>query len=257
MKAVILAGGIGSRLSEETYIKPKPMVDISNRPIIWHIMKYLSLFKIKHFIICCGYKGEIIKDYFLNYQNNQNDIRISFKDNTVEKLNNVIDNWTIDLIDTGQDSLTGGRLKLIDKYLGNDEHFLMTYGDGLADININELIKFSRSHSSKTVVTAVQPDGRYGSLKFNKKKLVSDFFEKPKGDDKWINGGYFIIKRSHLKYIKNLKTAWEDQPLKKITKQKELVAYQHKGFWKAMDTLSDKNYLENLVKNKKAPWIKW
>ena len=257
MKAIILAGGLGSRLSEETNIKPKPMVEIGDKPIIWHIMKHLSFFNINHFIICCGYKGEVIKNYFYNYQLSQSDIRINIINNQIKFLNKKKDNWTIDLIDTGQKTNTGGRLKKIKKFLKNDENFLMTYGDGLTNLNINKLIHFHKKNKGKAIVTSVQPAGRYGNLKFLRSKIVTNFLEKPKGDNNWINGGYFILNKKHLDTIDNFSTAWEGKPLKKLVQQKKLMAFEHSGFWKSMDTLSDKVFLENLWNMKKAPWKVW
>ena len=258
MKAIILAGGLGTRISEETYIKPKPMIEIGNKPIIWHIMKHLSFYGIKDFFICCGYKGEIIKDYFLNYIFNQHDIEIDL----VKKSTRVLDkkrdeDWKIQLINTGDTSATGGRLKYLDKYLSKNERFLMTYGDGLSDVNINSLIKLSNQNKNKAIITAVQPKGRFGVLNINKYSLVEKFSEKPDGDGHWVNGGFFILNKSHLKLIKSRNDAWEDKPMKNLTKMKRLIAFKHKGFWKAMDTLSDKKFIENLWNKKKAPWKIW
>jgi glucose-1-phosphate cytidylyltransferase len=258
MKAVILAGGLGSRISEETYLKPKPMIEIGNRPILWHIMKSLSFYGIKHFIVCCGYKSEYIKDYFINYIYNQHDIRINLsKRNTLILDKKKKENWIIDLINTGDDTATGGRLKLLKKYLKKNEYFLMTYGDGLSDINLKKLISFHKKNLGKTIVTAVQPAGRFGSLKIDHKNLVQNFLEKPKGDGNWVNGGFFIINEKNLNLIKNLNTPWEDTPLKTLAKKQNLIAFKHYGFWKAMDTISDKKILDQLWNSNQAPWKNW
>ena len=258
MKAVILAGGLGSRISEETYLKPKPMIEIGNRPILWHIMKNLSFYGIKHFIICCGYKSEYIKDYFLNYIYNQHDIRINLSKKKTTILDSVTkENWIIDLINTGDNTATGGRLKYLKKYLNKNEYFLMTYGDGLADINIKKLISFHKKNLNKAIVTAVQPFGRFGSLQIDKNNFVKNFHEKPKGDGNWVNGGYFILNFKNLNLIENSLTIWENKPMKQLSENRNLLAYKHNGFWKAMDTLSDKKFLEDLWISHKAPWKNW
>ena len=257
MKAVILAGGLGSRLSEVTDLKPKPMVEIGNMPIIWHIMKYLSCFGINHFIICCGYKHEYIKNYFLNFKYNQQDIRISTKNESIKFLSENKENWIIDLVNTGENTFTGGRLRRIKKFLKKKEKFLMTYGDGLSNIDIKKLISFSKKNNDKAIITAVQPIGRYGILNLTNNNVVKSFTEKPQGDNNWINGGYFILKKDHLDLIKGDNTSWEAEPLQQLTKKGKLAAYKHKGFWKAMDTLSDKRVLENFWFSKKAPWKIW
>jgi len=258
MKAILLAGGLGSRISEETHIKPKPMIEIGNKPVIWHIIKNLSQFGFKHFIICCGYKGEYIKDYFLNYIYNQHDIRIDLsKKNALVLDRSKKENWKIDLINTGDNSGTGGRLKYLKKYLKKNEYFLMTYGDGLTNLNVKKLLEFHKKNLGKSIITAVQPSGRFGSLNIKKNNFVSNFQEKPKGDGNWVNGGYFILNCKNLELIENFYSAWEDKPLKILSKNNKLLAFKHNGFWKAMDTLSDKKFLEDLWNKNKAPWKNW
>ena len=255
MKAVILAGGFGTRISEETHLIPKPMVEIAGKPILWHIMKYLSEFNIKEFIICLGYKGYIIKEYFYNYSLHNSDIRISLKDRSIKYYNNKNENWIIHLVDTGLNTQTGGRLKRIKEYIGK-ETFLFTYGDGLANININKLIKFHLKNKKKATVTAVNPPGRYGALEISD-NLTKKFIEKPRGDVGLINGGYFILDPKCLDTIKGNDTSWEDHPLQQLVKNKELAAFKHTDFWHAMDTIRDKKYLENLWINGEAPWKIW
>lgn len=257
MKAVILAGGLGSRLSEETYLKPKPMVEIGEMPIILHIMKYLSFFHIRHFIICCGYKHEYIKNYFIEYLYNRHDLRISTNPNSIKILNKQTESWKIDLVYTGADTQTGGRLKKIKKFLKPKEKFLMTYGDGLSNIDIKKLISFANKNKKKAIVTAVKPKGRFGVIDLDKNNNVKNFKEKPQGDNNWINGGYFILNPEHLDYIKDDKTAWEVEPLQKLTQKNLLSAFKHNGFWKAMDTLSDKKFLEDLWYSNNSPWKIW
>lgn len=258
MKLVILAGGSGTRLSEETIVKPKPLVEIGGYPIIWHIMKIYSLHGVKDFVICCGYKGSMIKDYFLNYFNFNSDLSIDLKSNEISILKKSNEDWKITLVDTGLNTMTGGRIKKISKFINANEDFCLTYGDGVANINISNLIKFHKSHKNLATVTAVQPQGRYGALNINKNNnLIEHFIEKPKGDSHWINGGFFVLKKEVINEIKGDKDIWERKPLESLAKKRKLVAYKHKGFWQAMDTLSDKNYLNHLVEIKKAPWIKW
>lgn len=259
MKVVILAGGTGTRLSEETVNKPKPAVEIGGKPIIWHIMKIYSLYGLNEFIICCGYKGNILKEYFLNYFTNNSDIKINFRNNKVSILKKPNENWSITLVDTGKDTMTGGRIKRISHLINKNEDFCLTYGDGVSDVNIKKLIKFHKNHKKIATVTAVQLHGRYGTLTLNKKNknLISNFIEKPKDDTSWINGGFFVLNQKILKEIKSDSEIFERKPLENIASKKNLMAYKHKGFWKAMDTLNDKNYLENLISINKAPWIKW
>ncbi len=256
MKAVILAGGLGTRLSEETLIKPKPMVEIGGKPIIWHILKIYSGYNINEFIICCGYKGFQIKEFFANYFIHSNDISIDLQNNDLKILDKSSENWKITLIDTGDETMTGGRLKRIQKYLGN-ESFLFTYGDGLADIDIEKLIKFHKSNGKLVTLSAVQPPGRYGSVNIEKDSLISSFHEKPKGDGYWVNGGFFVLEPEAINYIKGDKTIWENEPLKNLAKDGQLAAFKHHGFWQPMDTLKDKNFLNDLWLRGKAPWAKW
>jgi len=257
MRAVILAGGIGSRISEETHIKPKPMIEIGNRPIIWHIMKHLSFFGFKDFIILCGYKSEYIKDYFLNYAYNQHDIHINLKNKKTTIIDRKKENWSISLLNTGDNTATGGRLRYLKKYLKKNESFLLTYGDGLSDINIKNLLSIHKKNPNKVIISAVQPVGRFGAITINKNNIVEDFLEKPKGDGHWVNGGFFIVNKTDIDLVKSEEVAWEDYPLKFLSKQNRLIAYKHPGFWKAMDTLRDKIVLDELWTKKKAPWKLW
>lgn len=256
MKAVILAGGFGSRLAEETEIKPKPMVEIGGRPILLHIMKMYSAFGINDFIICLGYKGYIIKEYFSNYALHMSDVTIDFSTRKMEVHQNSAEPWRVTLVETGEKSMTGGRLLKVANYLASDDTFCLTYGDGVSDINIAKLIAFHKSHGKIATVTAVQPPGRFGSMELDEKR-VSDFTEKPLGDGGWINGGFFVLQRNALEYIDDDGTVWEQGPLRKLAKDQELMAYQHNGFWQPMDTLRDKQSLENLWASGTAPWKFW
>ena len=255
MKAVILAGGLGTRLSEETTTKPKPMVEIGGKPILWHIMKTYSSYGIDDFIICCGYKGYVIKEYFNNYFLHQSDVTINLTNNSKKYHKSKAENWNITLVDTGDYTMTGGRLKRIKEFIDEDE-FCMTYGDGVADIDISKSIDFHRSHGKLATITAVYPPGRFGALNIVKDSVTS-FEEKPKGDGGLINGGYFVLNRKVLDYINDDNTLWEQDPLKNLAKDDQLMAFEHKGFWQPMDTLRDKNNLENLYIENKAPWKKW
>jgi len=258
MKAVILAGGFGTRLSEETVIKPKPIVEIGGKPILWHIMKIYSYYNVNEFIICCGYKGYLIKEYFSNYLRHNSDLTIDLKSNEINIHKKTNENWKITLIDTGVNTLTGGRIKRIRKYLKKGEDFFMTYGDGVADINISKLKSFHKSHGKLATVSVVQPSGRYGSVSYcSKTNIVTSFVEKPKGDKNWINGGFFVLNEKVIDYIKGDKEIWERTPLEKLSSKNQLIAFKHKGFWKAMDTLNDKNQLEDLINKNNAPWIIW
>jgi glucose-1-phosphate cytidylyltransferase len=258
VKVVILAGGLGTRISEETIFKPKPMVEIGGKPILWHIMKIYSFYGINEFIICCGYKGYLIKEYFSNYLRHNSDLTIDLKSNSIIIHKKSSENWKIKLVDTGNDTLTGGRIKRIRKYLKKGEDFFMTYGDGLADININKLIKFHKSQGKIATVSIVQPSGRYGSVNYSSKtNLVTSFIEKPKGDKNWINGGFFVLNEKVIDYISGDQEIWEKTPMKKLSSKKQLIVYKHHGFWKAMDTLNDKNQLEDLIIKGKAPWVVW
>jgi len=256
MKAVILAGGLGTRLSEETVSKPKPMVEIGGKPILWHIMKIYSHHGINDFIICCGYKGYVIKEYFANYFLHMSDITFDMKSNTMHVHKKRVEPWTITLVDTGDNSMTGGRLKLVSNYLKDESEFLFTYGDGITDLNITETVKFHRSHGKIATITATYPPGRFGALNLEGAKVVS-FKEKPMGDGAMINGGFFVLSPKALDYIENESTVWEQEPLNNLARDGELMAYEHNGFWQPMDTLRDKQLLENLWLSKKAPWHKW
>jgi len=260
MKAVILAGGYGTRISEETYLKPKPMVEIGNKPILWHILKIYSNYGINEFIICCGYKGYLIKEYFANYFLHTSDITLDMKNNSMQVIKQKSEPWKITLIDTGESTLTGGRLKRVKEYI-DDEPFCFTYGDGLGDINISELVKYHSVHGLEATLTAVNPPGRFGSLLLDKNKkekvLVNGFKEKPTGESGWINGGFFVLNPSVIERIEDDNISWEQEPINSLSKSGQLAAYIHKGFWQPMDTLRDKNYLENLWKTNNAPWKTW
>ena len=257
MKAVILAGGFGTRLSEETDKLPKPMIEIGGKPILWHIMKIYSSHGINDFIICCGYKGFIIKEYFKNYHLHQSDVTFQIRDNTVEVHNNNSEPWKVTLIDTGENTMTGGRLKKVREHVNDEEAFCFTYGDGLGDINISNLIKFHQDHGKKATLTATVPPGRYGALKFGPKDIVDNFKEKPDGDGSWINGGFFVLSPSVIDLINDEQTSWEEEPLNALAKNKQLVAFKHDGFWQPMDTLREKNMLNKMWNEDKAPWKTW
>ena len=256
MKAVILAGGFGTRLSEETHLKPKPMVEIGGKPILWHIMKTYSFHGINDFIICCGYKGYVIKEYFANYFLHMSDVTFHFGDsNRVELHSQKAEPWSVTLVDTGENSMTGGRLARVKDYL-DDDSFCFTYGDGVADIDISSSIRFHRSNKSLATLVAVQPPGRYGALDLSDTQ-VNQFQEKPGGDNSWINGGFFVVEPSVLSLIKDDSCSWEADVLPLLAAQNELSAYLHDGFWQPMDTLRDKRQLEELWSAGKAPWKKW
>jgi glucose-1-phosphate cytidylyltransferase len=255
MKAVILAGGLGTRISEETHLKPKPMIEIGGRPILWHIMKTYSFHGINDFIVCCGYKGYLIKEYFANYFLHMSDVTVDLLNNRTEIHQNNAEPWRVTLIDTGDQTMTGGRLKRVRRYL-DDEDFCFTYGDGLADVDIGALVAFHKKQGKLATVTAVQPPGRYGALQ-REGLLVRGFAEKPQGDGGWINGGFFVLAPRAIDYIETDGTAWEGSPLETLAKEDQLIAYQHHGFWQPMDTLRDKNQLEELWLSKRAPWKVW
>ena len=256
LKAVILAGGLGTRISEETHLKPKPMIEIGGKPILWHLMKIYSSHGINDFIVCCGYKGYIIKEYFANYFLHMSDVTFDMTNNKMKVHQQNAEPWTVTLVDTGEDTHTGGRLKRVASYLKNEKAFCFTYGDGLANVDIAELIKFHDKHGKLATVTAVQPPGRYGALN-RENDLVTGFVEKPKGDGGWINGGFFVLSPKCIDYIDSDDTAWEQKPLKDIALKGELMAYEHKDFWQPMDTLREKNLLEELWESGKAPWKNW
>ena len=256
MKAVILAGGLGTRLSEETELKPKPMIEIGNKPILWHIMKTYSAHNVNDFIICCGYKGYIIKEYFANYFLHMSDVTFSMKNNEMIVHQNKTEPWTVTLVDTGENSMTGGRLKAVYDYIKDEEAFCFTYGDGVSNVNITSLIEFHNSHGKQATLTAVRPPGRYGALNITN-NMVTNFQEKPDGDRSWINGGYFVLSPKVVDRIKNNASSWEAEPLVELAKDGELASYEHGGFWQPMDTLREKNLLEELWTSGKAPWKIW
>ena len=256
MKAVILAGGLGTRLSEETVTKPKPMVEIGGKPILWHILKMYSHYGINDFIICCGYKGYVIKEYFANYFLHQSDVTFNMKENKMTVHKERAEAWTVTLVDTGDHSMTGGRLKRVLPYLKDEEAFCFTYGDGVADINIKELIDFHKSHGKQATLTATYPPGRFGALNIKDNQVIK-FEEKPKGDGALINGGFFVLSPKVIERIDGDSTSWEEEPLKALSEDGELMSYKHEGFWQPMDTLRDKRHLEGLLEQNKAPWKLW
>jgi len=255
MKVVILAGGLGTRLSEETHLKPKPMIEIGGKPVLWHIMKIYSAHGINDFIICCGYLGYQIKEYFANYFLHMSDVTFDMARNHMEVHQNNVEPWRVTLVDTGDDTMTGGRLKRVRSYLGAED-FCLTYGDGVGNVNIPELIAHHRKQGLLATVTAVQPPGRFGSLNIAQGK-VTGFVEKPHGDGGWINGGFFVLSPKVIDYIEGDQTFWEREPMEKLARDKSLSAYTHTGFWHPMDTLRDKNYLEKFWASGKAPWKIW
>jgi len=256
MKVVLLAGGLGTRLSEETVIKPKPMVDIGDKPILWHIMKTYSAFGYNDFVICLGYKGYYIKEYFANYFLHQSDVTINLSDNSIETHYSKAEPWKITLVDTGKETMTGGRIKRIQPHIG-DSPFLLTYGDGIGDININELVAFHKANGKLLTVTAVQPSGRFGALNIDNNNAVISFLEKPKGDGAWINGGFFVCEPAVFNYIDSDLTLWEREPMERIAEDNQMAAFRHSGFWKPMDTLRDKIELEAEWNSGNAPWKNW
>lgn len=256
MKAVILAGGLGTRIAEETHLKPKPMIEIGGRPILWHIMKMYSAHGVNDFVICCGYKGYLIKEYFANYFLHMSDVTFDMKNNATQVHQRKAEPWRVTLVDTGDDTMTGGRLGRVADYVRDEDAFCFTYGDGVADVDITGLIAFHRAHGHKATVTAVQPPGRYGALNMDG-CLVRGFEEKPKGDGGWINGGFFVLAPSCLDYIVNDQSSWEAEPLSRLAAEGELMAFEHGGFWQPMDTLRDKNQLEELWHSGHAPWKMW
>ncbi|MCB0805045.1 MAG: glucose-1-phosphate cytidylyltransferase [Bacteroidales bacterium] len=259
MKTVILAGGFGTRISEETGVRPKPMVEIGGMPILWHIMKMYSAEGFNDFVICCGYKGEMIKEYFSNYYLLQSDITFNLRDNSFEIHNNKVEPWKVTLIDTGQNTMTGGRIKRIQEYIG-DETFFLTYGDGVSDIDFHTLLDFHKKQNVFATLTAVQPPGRFGAFSMETgTNKISSFREKPKGDhdSAWINGGFFVLEPQIFDYIEGDSTIWEREPLENMAREGKLAAYQHGGYWQNMDTLRDKNVLEDVWASPNTPWKKW
>ena len=256
MKAVILAGGLGTRISEETSVKPKPMIEIGGKPILWHLMKIYSSHGINDFIICCGYRGYVIKEYFANYFLHMADVTFNMENNHMEVHHKEAEKWNVTLVNTGDNTMTGGRLKRVRNYLDKDQDFCFTYGDGLSDVDVGESIKFHKSHGQLATVTGVQPPGRYGALDVSEDSVIG-FTEKPAGDNGLINGGFFVLSYKVMDYIDGDATSWEEKPLRAIAKAGELKVFNHYGFWHAMDTLRDKNMLENFWNENKAPWKKW
>jgi len=255
MKAVILAGGLGTRLAEETSVRPKPMVEIGGRPVLWHIMKIFSAHGINDFVVCLGYKGYLIKEYFANYFLHMSDVTFDMVNNQTVVHQNNAEPWRVTLVDTGESTMTGGRLKRVRQYLG-DEDFCFTYGDGVGDVNISELIEFHRSQKRLATLTGVQPPGRFGALNLNGTR-VANFEEKPHGDGGWINGGFFILSPNVIDYIEHDATVWERDPMERLAREGQLSAYLHQGFWQPMDTLRDKQHLEELWQSGSAPWKVW
>lgn len=257
MKVVVLAGGYGTRISEESSVRPKPMVEIGDRPILWHIMKIYSYYGINDFIICLGYKGYVIKEYFANYFLHRSDVTFDLKNNDMKVHQNGVEPWKVTLIDTGEKTMTGGRLKRVRDYVGDDT-FCMTYGDGVSDINIKELIQFHKNQKTDATLTAVQPPGRYGAFTLSEKEdKITQFREKPKGDGAWINGGFFVLEPGVFEYIDSDSAVWELDPLKGLAHDGKLSAYKHNGFWQSMDSLRDKNVLEDLWQSGNPPWKIW
>lgn len=257
MKAVILAGGLGTRISEETTVKPKPMVEIGGHPILWHIMKIYSSHGINDFIVCCGYKSYVIKEYFTNYLLHSSDVTIDIKNDNIDIHENSAEPWRVTLVDTGESTGTGGRIKRVKKYIGEDT-FLMTYGDGVANVNLKELVNFHHAQGKYATLTAVQPPGRYGAFGLSGDgKSIAHFREKPKGDGAWVNGGFFVLEPDAIDYIDNDEIFWEHEPLNKLAEDGQLSAYKHEGYWQSMDTLRDKHVLEELWSQNEAPWKVW
>jgi glucose-1-phosphate cytidylyltransferase len=256
MKAVILAGGFGTRLSEETSLRPKPMIEVGGKPILWHIMKMYSAHGINDFIICCGYKGYMIKEYFANYFLHQTDVTFNINENQMHVHEKRTEKWSVTLVDTGENSLTGGRLARVKDYIKDEDAFCFTYGDGLSDVDISASIKFHQNHRRVATLTAVYPPARFGALEI-KNNQVLNFTEKPQGDGGMINGGFFVLSPKVLKYLTGDQCVWEQEPLITLANEKQLMAFEHKGFWQPMDTLRDKVYLEQLWKKRDAPWKLW
>ncbi len=255
MKAVILAGGMGTRISEETAVRPKPMVEIGGRPILWHIMKLYSHYGINEFIVCLGYKGYLIKEYFANYFLHMSDVTFDMRGNRMEVHQNHAEPWRVTLVDTGDNTMTGGRLKRVRDYVGN-ETFCFTYGDGIGNVDIARLLEFHRSHGLLSTLTATQPPGRFGALKLNG-DFVASFQEKPEGDGGWINGGFFVLSPKALDYIAGDHIIWEKEPMERLAAEAQMAAYLHRGFWQPMDTMRDKVHLEELWGSNRAPWKVW
>lgn len=257
MKVIILAGGFGTRISEESMVKPKPMIEINGQPILWHIMKEYSYYGFNDFIICAGYKQQVIKEYFANYYLYHSDMTFDFsKSNSLTIHNNVAEPWKVTIVDTGLNTLTGGRIKRVKNFIG-DEPFLLTYGDGVCDVNICQVVEFHKNHGKLATMTAVQPGGRFGTLEIDSNGYIERFAEKKKEDGGWINGGYMVLQPEVIDYIEGDQTTFEKEPLERLSAERELVSYKHYGFWQCMDTMKEKMYLEELLMNDTAPWKVW
>jgi glucose-1-phosphate cytidylyltransferase len=256
MKVVILAGGLGTRISEESIVKPKPMVEIGGKPILWHIMKIYSKYGYNDFVVCLGYKGYMIKEYFANYFLHNSNLTYDLQGNKVEIHDSVCEPWKITLVDTGDETMTGGRLKRVEKFIDGDE-FMMTYGDGVADIDINRLVDFHHRHKCKATMTSVMPPGRFGIIDVGADNAVIKFVEKPMGGGSWVNAGFFVLKKDVLDYIDGDNCIWERAPLEKLSQERQLMSFRHEGFWQAMDTLRDKNLLNDIWNKGNAPWKVW
>ena len=257
MKVVILAGGYGTRLSEETHLRPKPMVEIGGKPILWHIMKSFSSYGFNDFVICCGYKGYVIKEYFANYLLHNSDVTIDLNSRSIDVHSNKAEPWKVTLIDTGDETLTGERLKRVFPYLNDQDDFFFTYGDGLSDVNLAKLANFHKKHGRKATVTVIKPPGRYGAVSMHECGKVKSFEEKPPGDGGYINGGFFVLSKRVLDFLEKENSSWESAPLSNLVKKDELMAFRHDGFWCAMDTLREKNHLNGLWSSNMAPWKTW
>jgi glucose-1-phosphate cytidylyltransferase len=256
MKAVLLAGGLGTRISEESILRPKPMIEVGGRPILWHIMKMYANHGIRDFVVCLGYKSYMVKEYFANYYLHSSDVAIDTKKGTIKYIETSAEDWSVTLVDTGEDTMTGGRLKRVGKYLIPGESFCLTYGDGVSDVDITKLVAFHKVHGKQATVTAVMPPGRYGALDLTG-DMVNRFIEKPQGDNGMINGGFFVLQPEVLERIEGDSISWEHEPLESLARDQELMAFRHQGFWQPMDTLRDKNHLEQLWQTGKAPWKMW
>lgn len=256
MKAVILAGGLGTRISEETHLRPKPMIEIGGKPILWHIMKLYSAHGVNDFVICCGYKGYVIKEYFANYFLHMSDVTFDLANNSMEVHEQKAEPWKVTLVDTGEETLTGGRLRRVRRYVENESEFCFTYGDGVSDVDISASLRFHREHGRQATVTAVRPPGRYGALQMNG-SAVTGFAEKPRGDGGLINGGFFVLSPKVIDLIDDDRSSWEGEPLSRLVQADQLRAFEHNGFWQPMDTLREKNQLEELWASGKAPWKVW
>ncbi len=257
MKAVILAGGLGTRISEETHLKPKPMIEIGGKPILWHIMKIYSANGVNDFVICCGYKGYLIKEYFANYFLHMSDVTFDIAGNSMEVHEQKVEPWRVTLIDTGENTMTGGRLKRVSRYIENEEAFCFTYGDGVSNVDIKKSINFHQKHGKLATITSVQPPGRYGAIECDNNNEVIGFAEKPRGDGGLINGGFFVLSPKVLDQIESDQTSWENEPLSNLAAMGEVMAFMHKGFWQPMDTMREKNHLEKLWQSGEAPWKLW